>query len=65
MHSLAVGQRSLEPPVGNVGVWCNQAQPECVVQCSGVGAEKGRQPMVLHQLSLPKCSHEEGLLPSA
>ena len=64
MHSPTIGQSS-EPPAGNVGVWCNWAQPECVMQCSGVGAEKGWCPTVLHQLLLPKCSHEEGLLPSA
>ena len=39
---------STEPPVGNVGVWCYQAQPECLVQHSGVGAEEGWQPMVLY-----------------
>ena len=27
--------------MGNVGVWCHQAQPEYLVQCGGGGAEKG------------------------
>ena len=36
--------------MGNVGVWCYQAQPEHLVQCSGVGVEKGCQPAVLHCL---------------
>ena len=64
MHSPAIGQRSLEPPVENVGVWCYQAQPECMVQHGGVGAEKGWWPTVLPRLSLPKHLHEKGLLPS-
>ena len=51
--------------MGDAGVRCYLAQPECLVQCGGVGKEEGWQPMVLHQLSLPKCSHEKGLLPPA
>ena len=44
--------------MGNFGVCCYQAQPECLVQCSGVGAEEGWWPTVLYQPS-----HEKGLLP--
>ena len=43
-----VGQGGLKPPVGAVRIWHYQAQSECLVQCSGVGAEEGWQPMVLH-----------------
>ena len=25
---------------GNVGIWCHQTKPECLVQCSGVGVEE-------------------------
>ena len=39
-----------EPPVGDAGVWHYLAQPECLVQCSGVGEKEGWQPKVLHQL---------------
>ena len=38
----------MEPCAGNVRVWCHLAQPECLVQCSGVGEEEGWQPTVLH-----------------
>ena len=40
-----------------------QAQPECLVQCGGVGKEEGWQLTVLHQLLLPEHLHEKGLLP--
>ena len=30
-----------------------QAQPECLVQCSGIGKEEGWWPMVLHGLLPP------------
>ena len=64
--------RQIPPPLveevqnhllGNVGVWCHQAQPECLVQCSGVGVEKGWWPAVLHQLLPPEHSYKKGLLP--
>ena len=51
--------------MGNVGIWCHQTQPECLVKCSGIGVEEGWCLMVLYQLLLPECSHEKGLLPSA
>ena len=65
MDSPTIGWGGSEPPAGNVGVWCYYTKPECLVQCSGVGVEKGWQPMVLHQLSLPEHSHKKGLLPPA
>ena len=44
----AIGRGSLEPPVGDAGVWHYQAQPECLVQCGGVGKEEGEWLAVLH-----------------
>ena len=52
-----------EPPVGDAGVRHYLAQPECLVQCSGVGKEEGSWPMFLHWFWLPECLHKEGLLP--
>ena len=65
MDSPTIGLRGLEPPVGNVGVRCYQAQPECMVQWSRVGVEEGWWPTVLHRLLPPECSHKKGLLPLA
>ena len=39
-------REGLEPPAGNVRVWCYLAQLECLVQHSGVGKEEGWQPTV-------------------
>ena len=65
MDSPTIGQGGSEPPAGNVRVWCYLAQPECLVQSSGVGKEEGWQPTVLHLLSPPEHAHEKGLLPPA
>ena len=43
--------------MGNIGIWCHQTQPECLVQCSGIGAEEGWQFTVLYRLLLPECLH--------
>ena len=45
--------------------FCYQVQPECLVQCSGVGAEEGWWSTVLHWLFPPECLHKKGLLPPA
>ena len=42
-----------------------ETQPECLVQSSGIGAEKEWWFTVLYWLPLPKYLHEKGLLPSA
>ena len=49
--------------MGNVGIWCHQTQPECLVQCSGIGVEEGWWLMVLCQLPLPECSLEKDSYP--
>ena len=59
----AIGWGGLEPPVGDPGVWHYLAQPECLVQCSGVGKEEGWWSMVLHWLLPPEHLHKKGLLP--
>ena len=41
MDSPAIGSGGSEPTAGDVRVWCYWAQPECLVQCSGVGEEEG------------------------
>ena len=51
--------------MGNIGIWCHQTQPECFVQCSGIGVEEGWWLMVLYRLLPPECLHKKGLLPSA
>ena len=63
MDSPAIGWVGSEPPVGNVRVWCYPAQPECLVQCSGVGKEEGWQPTVLVWLLPPECSHKKDSYP--
>ena len=40
MDSPAIGQGGSEPLAGNVRVWCYPAQPECLVECSGVVRKK-------------------------
>ena len=35
--SPAIGLEGLEPSMGDDGVRCYLAQPECLVQCGGVG----------------------------
>ena len=65
MDSPTIGWGGLEPPVGDAGVWHYPAQPECLVQCSGVGKEEGWQPMALHWLSPSEHSHRKRLLPPA
>ena len=61
--SPTIGGGSSKPPERNAGVWCYQAQPECLVCCSGVGAEKGQWPMVLYWFSPPECSHKKDSYP--
>ena len=48
-----------EPPVGDAGVWHYQTQPECLMQCSGIGKEEGWQPTVPHQLWFNTCTKKD------
>ena len=52
-------------PEGDAGGWPHPTQPECVVQCCGVGEEERWRPMVLHQFLPSQCPDEKRLLPFA
>ena len=48
MDSPTIGQGGSKPPAGDVIIWHHQAHSECLVQCSGVGAEEEWHSKVLH-----------------
>ena len=49
--------------MGDAGIWCHLALPECMVQHCGVGQEGGWRPAILYQPLLLKCAHKKDSYP--
>ena len=50
---------------GYAGCWGNMPQPVPMVQCGGVGAEKGWITLLLCRLPQAQCTYQEGLVSTA
>ena len=62
MDSSTHGGAGEESSKRDAGVWCHQAQPECLVQRCCASEEKGWWLMFLYQFLTSECMYEERLL---